>query len=73
MNQVANVGDSRIIVGRNGGAECISMTEDHKPSLPHEKERIERCGGTVAMDRVDGMLAMSRAMGVCLHTKRMAF
>jgi|UniRef100_A0A7S4GIL3 protein phosphatase len=61
--QVANVGDSRIIVGRNGGAECISMTEDHKPSLPHEKERIERCGGTVAMDRVDGMLAMSRAMG----------
>jgi len=61
--QVANVGDSRIIVGRNGGVECISMTEDHKPSIPAEQERIERCGGTVSMDRVDGMLAMSRAMG----------
>lgn len=61
--QVANVGDSRIIFGRNGGAECLPMTVDHQPSIPAEKERIERCGGSVAMDRVDGMLAMSRAMG----------
>jgi len=61
--KVANVGDSRIIVGKNGGAECISMTEDHKPSIPAERERIERCGGQVYQDRVDGALAMSRAMG----------
>eukprot|EP00667_Euglena_gracilis_P012415 EG_transcript_12752 len=61
--QVANVGDSRILVGRNKGAECVAMTEDHKPSVPAEQERIERCGGKVMMDRVDSMLAMSRAMG----------
>eukprot|EP01006_Ploeotia_vitrea_P026441 TRINITY_DN59427_c0_g1_i2.p1 TRINITY_DN59427_c0_g1~~TRINITY_DN59427_c0_g1_i2.p1 ORF type:complete len:482 (-),score=59.18 TRINITY_DN59427_c0_g1_i2:1911-3356(-) len=59
--QVGNVGDSRVIIVKDG--ECVSMTTDHKPSLEKEKERIERCGGTVHTDRVDGMLAMSRAMG----------
>eukprot|EP01012_Entosiphon_sulcatum_P064211 TRINITY_DN92992_c0_g1_i1.p1 TRINITY_DN92992_c0_g1~~TRINITY_DN92992_c0_g1_i1.p1 ORF type:complete len:436 (-),score=78.17 TRINITY_DN92992_c0_g1_i1:337-1644(-) len=62
--QVGNVGDSRIIIGKDGKT-CLSMTTDHKPSLEAEKERIVQCGGTVHMDRVDGMLAMSRAMGDC--------
>lgn len=61
--QVANVGDSRLLVGRSGGAECVALTEDHKPGLKREKDRIERVGGFVEMDRVDGILAVSRALG----------
>eukprot|EP01006_Ploeotia_vitrea_P017222 TRINITY_DN48299_c0_g1_i1.p1 TRINITY_DN48299_c0_g1~~TRINITY_DN48299_c0_g1_i1.p1 ORF type:complete len:868 (+),score=131.17 TRINITY_DN48299_c0_g1_i1:54-2606(+) len=59
--QVANVGDSRVIVA------CANQTRfattDHKPSLLRERARIEKYGGTVRADRVDGRLAMSRAMG----------
>lgn len=57
----ANVGDSRCIIGSNG--VCINMSEDHKPDLPEERERIEAAGGCVMMNRVNGELAMSRAMG----------
>ena len=57
----ANVGDSRCVVGSSG--TTISMTEDHKPNNPVEKERIELAGGFVEMDRVNGELAMSRALG----------
>jgi serine/threonine protein phosphatase PrpC len=45
---VANVGDSRCIIGsrrknlRNG---VLEVTFDHKPSNPSEKRRIEKCGG----------------------------
>jgi len=39
------------------------MTEDHKPSLKKEKQRIISANGFVNSDRVDGMLAMSRALG----------
>jgi protein phosphatase len=59
--QVGNVGDSRVLVGRDGKA--ISLTTDHKPGLPEEKARIEQNGGFVANDRVDGNLAVSRAFG----------
>jgi serine/threonine protein phosphatase PrpC len=39
------------------------MSEDHKPSLEEETERIVAAGGFVFMDRVNGELAMSRALG----------
>lgn len=58
---VANVGDSRILIVRD--SKIIFQTIDHKPLNPEERQRIERCGGTVRMNRVDGDLAVSRAFG----------
>lgn len=56
-----NCGDSRGILCRNG-QEFFSTT-DHKPYNDPERARIERAGGTVMMQRVNGSLAVSRALG----------
>ena len=58
---VANCGDSRSIMVSDGAA--IEMSHDHKPYLEKETKRIEEAGGTVAMKRVNGDLAVSRALG----------
>ena len=39
---VANVGDSKIILGRQGHA--VPLTVDHHPSEPEEVARIEKAG-----------------------------
>ncbi|KAF3705905.1 Protein phosphatase 1B [Channa argus] len=57
----ANCGDSRAMLCRSGQV-CFS-TEDHKPYNPLEKERIESAGGTVSVQRINGSLAVSRALG----------
>ncbi|EAN77912.1 protein phosphatase 2C, putative [Trypanosoma equiperdum] len=57
----ANAGDSRAVLYR--GTRAIPLSIDHKPSAPGEKERILRAGGTVQSHRVDGNLAVSRAIG----------
>jgi protein phosphatase 1L len=60
----ANAGDSRIVIGE--GTQVVDLTLDHKPDLPEELARIEGLGGRVIsldMPRVQGMLAMSRALG----------
>ncbi|XP_034034674.1 protein phosphatase 1D-like isoform X1 [Thalassophryne amazonica] len=49
---VAHVGDSAVVVGLKENDSDISLqvlelTQDHKPELPKEKERIERLGGSV--------------------------
>jgi protein phosphatase 1G len=46
---VANAGDSRCIVCRDGKA--IEMSADHKPEDQPEMERIEKAGGQVTWDR----------------------
>lgn len=58
---IANCGDSRAILCRNGAP--IFTTQDHKPILPGEKERIINAGGSVMCQRVNGSLAVSRALG----------
>jgi protein phosphatase 1L len=61
---VANTGDTRAIMGK--GADWLQLTLDHKPDLPEERMRIEGLGGSVifwGVPRVQGILAMSRALG----------
>ncbi|CAH1154102.1 unnamed protein product [Phaedon cochleariae] len=59
---VANAGDSRCIVCRNGNA--IDMSFDHKPEDDPERDRIVKAGGKVTSDgRVNGGLNLSRAIG----------
>jgi serine/threonine protein phosphatase PrpC len=58
---VGNIGDSRAILASNGQARPLS--EDHKPENEGEKKRILSAGGFVALGRVGGDLALSRALG----------
>lgn len=39
------------------------MSNDHKPNLPEEQRRIYNANGYVEDGRVNGMLALSRALG----------
>ena len=57
----ANCGDSRAVLSRSGKA--FFSTLDHKPINPTEKERIQKAGGSVMIQRVNGSLAVSRALG----------
>jgi serine/threonine protein phosphatase PrpC len=60
----SNAGDTRVIIGTKKGFSFL--TKDHKPDLPEEKARIENLGGRVlsyGAPRVEGILAMSRALG----------
>mmetsp|Transcript_7162 Transcript_7162/g.13858 ORF Transcript_7162/g.13858 Transcript_7162/m.13858 type:complete len:320 (+) Transcript_7162:45-1004(+) len=57
----ANAGDSRAVLCRKGVA--IGLSEDHKPFHDIEKARIEKAGGFVEDKRVNGTLAVARAMG----------
>lgn len=60
-----NCGDSRAVLYRDSHV-CFS-TLDHKPCNPREKERIQNAGGTVLIQRVNGSLAVSRALGDYLY------
>mmetsp|Transcript_31397 Transcript_31397/g.50694 ORF Transcript_31397/g.50694 Transcript_31397/m.50694 type:complete len:438 (-) Transcript_31397:351-1664(-) len=50
---VANAGDSRAVmatVTEQNGIQCVKaveLSDDHKPDLPEERKRIEKCGGRV--------------------------
>ncbi|XP_045459999.1 protein phosphatase 1B-like isoform X1 [Harmonia axyridis] len=58
---IANCGDSRAVLCRQG--EPVFSTQDHKPGLPSELDRIVKAGGSVMISRVNGSLAVSRALG----------
>ncbi|PAV57487.1 hypothetical protein WR25_23614 [Diploscapter pachys] len=58
---IANLGDSRAVVARKG--EESFGTEDHKPYHDKERERIVSAGGSVMIQRINGSLAVSRALG----------
>jgi len=66
---VANAGDSRAVGAQLGGALAWE-TRDHKPTDPGEEARIRGAGGTVAMGRVNGDLALSRALGDFVYKTR---
>lgn len=57
----ANAGDSRAIACINGELEELSL--DHKPNNAIEYKRICDGGGWVEYNRVNGNLALSRALG----------
>jgi serine/threonine protein phosphatase PrpC len=61
---VANCGDSRAVLCRNGVA--IPLSDDHKPAREDETARVEAAGGQILFwngVRVMGVLAVSRAIG----------
>lgn len=58
---VANTGDSRCILSLNGTAKTLSY--DHKPIIMNERIRIENSNGYIMNNRINEILALSRAFG----------
>ncbi|KAL4517908.1 hypothetical protein Ndes2526A_g02278 [Nannochloris sp. 'desiccata'] len=64
MIYVANCGDSRAVLCRDG--QAIALTDDHKAAREDETARVEAAGGQILFwngVRVMGLLAVSRAIG----------
>eukprot|EP00117_Sycon_ciliatum_P033261 scpid57447/ scgid25633/ Protein phosphatase 1B; Protein phosphatase 2C isoform beta len=57
----ANCGDSRGMLCKKG--DVAFATEDHKPSCAGEQARVQAAGGNVLCSRINGSLAVSRALG----------
>jgi|EP01047_Picozoa_sp_COSAG01_P045538 serine/threonine protein phosphatase PrpC len=65
----ANAGDSRGCYC--SGTEVVALSDDHKPANITEKQRILAAGGSVSGNRVDGRLAVSRALGDFIYKNRL--
>jgi serine/threonine protein phosphatase PrpC len=67
-----NLGDSRAVLAieKNGKIHAQNLSEDHKPGNEEETARIEKADGFVDDDRVEGTLAVSRALGDHIFKKR---
>lgn len=62
----ANAGDSRSVLAKKGQNDTVvsdALSEDHKPDNDEENKRIYAAGGYVEDSRVNGSLALSRAIG----------
>lgn len=59
-----NLGDSRtVLIQITDLVEMIYATDDHKPTSANEIRRINEIGGSVEYGRVNGALALTRALG----------
>jgi len=58
---VANVGDARAVLCRGGKA--VRLTYEHKGSDRQEAKRVTDAGGFVVLNRVNGILAVTRSLG----------
>lgn len=59
---VANAGDARAVLGSHDGC-AARLSVDHKPCDPDEAARVADAGAFVCGGRVNGCLAVSRALG----------
>ena len=57
----ANAGDSRVVMCKNG--EAYAQSEDHKPEMESEKNRIYKAEGWISEGRVKGNLNLTRGFG----------
>ncbi len=69
---IANAGDARSVLWKKPG-DMVSLSKDHKPDLPEEKERITKAGGYVSEGRVNDNLNLSRAIGDLEYKKNKQF
>ena len=58
---VANVGDSMCVLSRSGKA--VKLNRMHRLDDEDEKLRVQKTGGTIVNNRVNGVLAITRAFG----------
>jgi serine/threonine protein phosphatase PrpC len=58
----SNAGDSRAVLGLKNG-KLIELSYDHKPDNEGELKRVKEGGGFVEDGRVQGIIAVSRAIG----------
>ena len=65
---LANVGDSRAILSTHRGMNTVALTDDHKPGLPLEKERIFAAGGYIAKSKKQVSRVIETAEGKIAET-----
>ncbi|KAE9133903.1 hypothetical protein PF005_g3151 [Phytophthora fragariae] len=59
---IAHVGDCRLVLGKRDG-RTVELTQDHRLTVEAERDRIIQLGGRVVNNRVNGVMAITRAFG----------
>ncbi|KAF1336146.1 Camkk/camkk-meta protein kinase, partial [Globisporangium splendens] len=59
---VAHVGDCRLVLSHRN-SDVLDATNDHRLTLAEEHDRILQLGGRVVNNRVNGVMAITRAFG----------